>query len=386
MFPTLGHLINYIFGTQINFPMPTYGFILVLAFTTAGVVLKMALKRKERLGLMIQHKSKELVSGPINFVDLAISSLFYFIIAFKLVGIITQYEKFTLDINDYIFSLQGSWIAGIIALALSFGWAYYKAKQHESPKSVYKDVDLWPHQITINIVMIAALSGIIGAKLFDILENFSSFVKDPIGQLFSTGGFTFYGGLIVGTLSVWLYIRKRNIDSLHMIDAGAPAILAAYAVGRMACMMSGDGCWGIPNPEIKPEWLSMLPDWMWAYDFPHNVIKEGSKIAGCSGDYCYMLDVPVFPTPFYESALSLLFFLFVWFIQNRIKAPGSIFFIAILLNGVTRFLVEKIRVNNVYHIGNSNITQAEIISSLLVIIGIVGIYILRKLHKEGKIR
>ncbi len=151
-------------------------------------------------------------------------------------------------------------------------------------------------------------------------------------------------------------------------------------------MMSGDVCWGIPNPEIKPEWLSMLPDWMWAYDFPHNVIKEGSKIAGCSGDYCYMLDVPVFPTPFYESALSLLFFLFVWFIQNRIKAPGSIFFIAILLNGVTRFLVEKIRVNNVYHIGNSNITQAEIISSLLVIIGIVGIYILRKLHKEGKIR
>jgi len=211
-------------------------------------------------------------------------------------------------------------------------------------------------------------------------------MKDPMSQLFSTGGFTFYGGLIMGTLAVGLYIRNRNIGALHLIDAAAPSILAAYAVGRMACMLSGDGCWGIPNPEPQPEWLAFLPDWMWAYDFPHNVIKEGIQIGGCNGDYCYMLDVPVFPTPFYESALSAIFFLSLLIAQNRIKAPGTIFFIAIMLNGITRFFVEKIRVNNVYHIGSAEITQAEIISSLLVLIGIIGIVVLRNLYKKGSIK
>jgi len=386
MFPTLGHLINYIFGTQINFPMPTYGFVLVMAFVTAGIVLNFGLRRKERLGFMGKHPSKILVSGPINYIDIFISSFFYFALFFKIVGIILNYDEFTKDINEYIFSLNGSWIAGLLAAAASIVWAYIKAKEKESPEPVFKDVELSAHQITINIVMVAALSGIIGAKLFDILENLGSFFNDPIGSLFSAGGFTFYGGLIAGSIAVVYYTRKRNINTLHLIDAAAPSILAAYAVGRMACMLSGDGCWGIPNPEIKPEWLAMLPDWMWAYDFPHNVINEGVKMSGCHGDYCHMLGVPVFPTPFYESSLSAMFFFFIWFIQNKVKAPGTMFFIALMLNGITRFFVEKIRVNNVYNIGSANITQAEIISTILVIIGIVGIILLRRFYRLGKIK
>jgi len=360
--------------------MPTYGFILVLSFATSGIVLNMAFKRKERLGELKSHKSKELVSGPINYFDLLFSSFFYFIIFYKVVGIIFEYDIFVKDINSYIFSLQGNIYAGFVAAIGGFTYSYLSAKKKFSEVPKYTEVDVFPHQITMNIVMIAALSGIVGAKIFDILENFDSFMKDPLDQLFSTGGFTFYGGLILGTLSVGIYIRKRGISILQMLDSGAPAILAAYAVGRMACMLSGDGCWGIPNPEPQPEWLAFLPDWMWAYNFPHNVIKEGIQISGCNGEYCYMLDVPVFPTPFYESSLSALFFLIVWFVQNKIKAPGTMFFIAIGLNGIARFFIEKIRVNNEYHIGGG-ITQAEIISSLLVVIGIVGIIVLHKIHK-----
>jgi len=380
MFPTLGHLINYLFGTNINFPMPTYGFILVLSFVTSGIVLNMAFKRKERLGILKSHKSKELVSGPINYFDLLFSSLFYFIVFYKIVGVVFDYDIFVKDINAYIFSLQGNVFAGIIAAIGGFVYSYFNSKKNFSELPIYKEVDVLPHQITMNIVMIAALSGIIGAKLFDILENLGSFWNDPMNQLFSTGGFTFYGGLILGTLSVGYYIKKKGISILQMLDSGAPAILAAYAVGRMACMLSGDGCWGIPNPEPQPEWLAFLPDWMWAYDFPHNVIKEGVHISGCNGDYCYMLDVPVFPTPFYESSLSALFFLIVWFAQNKIKAPGTMFFIAIGLNGIARFFIEKIRVNNEYHIGGG-ITQAEIISSMLVLIGIIGVIVLHKVYK-----
>ncbi|OYT11806.1 MAG: diacylglyceryl transferase [Bacteroidetes bacterium 4572_112] len=382
MFPTLGHLINYLFGLNINFPMPTYGFVLVMAFVTAGIILKFSLKRMESQGKLASHKSEVLISGPINYFDIIISGVFYFIIGYKIFGIAFNYDLFTEDINAYIFSTQGSLIAGLILAAMGSGYGYWQAKQNFSAELIYEDKDILPHELTMNIVMVAMLSGIIGAKVFDILENFSRFLKDPLDALFSAGGFTFYGGLIAGFFAVWYYIRKKNIPALTLMDAAAPAILGAYAVGRLACMLSGDGCWGIPNPDPKPEWLAMIPDWLWAFDFPHNVINEGSRILSCSGDYCHQLDVPVFPTPLYESILSAIFFLTVWFAQNKIKTTGVIFFIAIMLNGFARFFIEKIRVNNLYEIGTSHITQAEIISSSLVLIGIIGIIVLNKLKKK----
>lgn len=382
MFPTLGHLINYIFGTDVNFPLPTYGFMLVAAFSTAGIVLYYGLKRKEKLGFMSTHKSKVLVSGPINYSDILISAFFYFVIGFKFVGVALNYSEFTEDINSYIFSLKGSFWGGFIAFSISAVKSYLYSKKRESKEAVFEEVDLFPHQITMNIVMVAMLSGIIGAKLFDIFENFGRFIESPIEQIFSTGGFTFYGGLIVGTISVWYYIRKRNINALHLIDAAAPAILAAYAVGRMACMLSGDGCWGVPNIEPQPEWLAFLPDWMWAYDFPHNVINEGVLLKDCSGNYCHVLEQAVFPTPLYESLLSLLFVGIIVSVQNKVKIAGAMFFLAIAFNGLARFFIEKIRVNNVYEIGSSQITQAEIISVLLIVIGIAGIIILKKTQKK----
>jgi prolipoprotein diacylglyceryltransferase len=162
------------------------------------------------------------------------------------------------------------------------------------------------------------------------------------------------------------------------MDAAAPAVLAAYAVGRMACMLSGDGCWGIPNPEPKPELLAFLPDWMWAYNFPHNVIKEGVPIPSCHGEYCFMLDTPVFPTPFYESFLSAIFAFTIWFIQPKIKTVGGLFFIMLIMNGVARFFIEKIRVNITYNFGDLAVTQAEIIAVFLVISGIIGYFVLKK--------
>ena len=382
MFPTLGHLINYLFGLNINFPMPTYGFVLVMAFVTAGIILKFSLKRMESQGKLTSHKSEVLISGPINYFDIIISGIFYFIIGYKIFGIAFNYDLFTEDINAYIFSAQGSLIAGLILAAMGSGYGYWQAKQNFSSELIYEDKDILPHELTMNMVMVAMLSGIIGAKVFDILENFSRFLKDPLDALFSAGGFTFYGGLIAGFFAVWYYIRKKNIPPLTLMDAAAPAILGAYAVGRLACMLSGDGCWGIPNPDPKPEWLAMIPDWLWAFDFPHNVINEGSRILSCSGDYCHQLDIPVFPTPLYESILSAIFFLTVWFAQNKVKTTGVIFFIAIMLNGFARFFIEKIRVNNLYEIGTSHITQAEIISSSLVLIGIIGIIVLNKLKKK----
>lgn len=376
MFPTLGHFINYIFGMDINFPMPTYGFILVLAFLTGGLVLRQAFIFREKRGEFTSLVTKKLVKGPINYFDLIFGIVFYGFVGYKLGGVVTEYSEFAQSVDTYIFSLKGNIWFGLVSLLAAGIYGYRKALVRQAPEKIYEKIVTWPHDLWLNIMVVAAFSGIIGAKLFDVLENLPAFFRDPIDQLFSSGGFTFYGGLIMGIVGVGVYMKRNKISYIKVMDTAAPAILAAYAVGRLACMLSGDGCWGIPNPAPQPEFLAFLPDWMWAYDFPHNVIKEGIQIPSCHGDYCYMLDVPVFPTPFYESALSALFAGMLWYLQRIIRIDGVLFFIMFIMNGIARFFIEKIRVNITYEFGSMHITQAEIISSLMVLGGIIGIIFL----------
>ncbi len=148
--------------------------------------------------------------------------------------------------------------------------------------------------------------------------------------------------------------------------------------------MSGDGDWGIPNLAPKPHWLSWVPDWMWTFKFPHNVSMEdqGNIIPDCVGKFCNELKLPVYPTSFYESVICILLFLFLWSIRDRIKIPGIMFGIYLILNGVERFFIELIRVNTKYHVAGINFTQAELISICCVIFGIT--LIIAGLNREKK--
>ncbi len=158
-----------------------------------------------------------------------------------------------------------------------------------------------------------------------------------------------------------------------MLDVGGPGMMLAYAIGRMGCQMSGDGDWGIPNPAVKPGWLSWAPDWMWSFKFPHNVIHEGIPIAGCTGKYCNELPVGVYPTSFYEIIACLILFLILWSIRKKLKPAGLMFSVYLIFAGVERFFIELIRVNSHYHLGSLSFSQAELISTILVIAGIGGI-------------
>jgi prolipoprotein diacylglyceryltransferase len=110
---------------------------------------------------------------------------------------------------------------------------------------------------------------------------------------------------------------------------------------------------------------------MWAFKFPHNVNNEGVAIPGCIGKFCNELPVPVFPTSFYESVICILLFLFLWTIRNKIKVPGALFGIYMILAGVERFFIELIRVNTKYHVAGISFTQAELISIFMVLGGTV---------------
>lgn len=383
MYPTLGHFFNAIFGTDIVFPLPTYGFLLASAFLSAYFVMRAELKRKWKAGVIPSVTEKTLTGKGATSGDLLAYGFFGFLIGFKILGIILDYELFSKDVQYYVLSLEGNLIGGFVVGALFVAWVYYKKNKTKLAQPIETESEVHPQQQAAAILLIAAISGIIGAKIFHQLENFQEFLQDPIGSLFSAGGLTFYGGLIFGVIAVLWYIRSKKIPYREMMDVAAPAVILAYGIGRIGCMASGDGCWGVPNPDPKPEWLAFLPDWMWSFNYPNNVINQGIPLQDCHGHYCHVLPEPVWPTPFYESAISIIFFLILWSIRKVIKAPGTLFSLFLLMNGVERFFIEKIRVNNKYDVGGFTFTQAEVISLVLVILGITGIILFRRMHRKS---
>lgn len=93
---------------------------------------------------------------------------------------------------------------------------------------------------------------------------------------------------------------------------------------------------------------------------------------GCDwGEYCYQLAVPVFPTPLYEFAMSILFLAVLRLLRNRIRTAGRIAALYLMMTGLGRLLIEQIRVNIAYFVGGISFTQAELVSLLLIISGLL---------------
>jgi phosphatidylglycerol---prolipoprotein diacylglyceryl transferase len=123
--------------------------------------------------------------------------------------------------------------------------------------------------------------------------------------------------------------------------------------------------------------------WMVAYSYPQNVNNDGVAMPGITDEHNSMLPVPVFPTPFYETIICTLLFLVLWSIRKRIKIAGLMTGIYLIFNGTERFLIEHIRVNNLINFFGMELTQAEIISFILIIAGVFTIaFVLLKKKKS----
>jgi phosphatidylglycerol---prolipoprotein diacylglyceryl transferase len=259
---------------------------------------------------------------------------------------------------------------------------------HDTKDENGKIKEAFPHDRVGDITMVAALSGLAGAKIFAVLEsmeNIKSFMSDPFGTLFSGSGLAMYGGLIGGFIGVyWFVTKKLKMNALYMMDAVAVGLIMAYAVGRIGCQLSGDGDWGIVSGP-QPAWW-FLPDWLWAYDYPRNVINSSGHpheiLQNFTGHYNTRLTPSVFPTPIYETIASSAIGAFLWSIRKSLKAPGVLFMLYLIFNGIERFFIEKIRVNDKLA---GSWTQAEIIAIALVVIGIVGGFLLQKKYKDANI-
>lgn len=312
-----------------------------------------------------------------------------------------MYPKFSDIINDFFgtnINLPIQTYGLFVALAFVFGgWVVYlELKRKENEKIIFsfeKEVKVkgkadkekilvHPRQLTTNIIFVAAIFGIIGSKLFDVIEHLDMLIKDPVGTLFSFSGLAFYGGLITAAFAVGIYSERNKIPWPVIADVVAPALMLAYGIGRIGCQLAGDGCWGIANPDPKPEWLSFLPDWMWAFNYPNNVINAGVLIPGCDRPNCHVLDQAVFPTPLYETIIALLFFGVIMSIRKKIHIHGYLFSIYLILNGIERLFIEQLRVNIEYNFLGMKVTQAEMIAVGLILAGLAGFYYFRWKEKR----
>ncbi|MEI6409856.1 MAG: prolipoprotein diacylglyceryl transferase family protein [Bacteroidota bacterium] len=387
MYPDLSYLFHGLIGTAPDnwlSVFKTFGFFLAIAFLASAVVFSIELKRKATEGYYQPDKVSVTDGAPASMTEILMNALVGLLLGGKGWYGFVHYTEFRHDPASVILSTKMSWLAGLLGAAALGGLTWWDAQRNRKQTPETRILSVYPHDRISEMTIWAAAGGILGAKLFDIMDNWSSFIEDPIGTLTSGGGLAFFGGLVLGFIAVVSYMYRHKIPFMPTADAVAPALATGYGVGRMGCQLSGDGDWGIVNNAPKPNWMGFLPDWMWAYRYPHHVLNTphtdpvpSVSIDNCSWDYCYQLSEPVFPTPFYEILMMSVVIGILWAIRKRFKIQGMLFFVYLCLIAVERFIIEKIRVNVVHDVFGFKLTQAEIISIVLFAIGVAGIVVLK---------
>ncbi len=192
------------------------------------------------------------------------------------------------------------------------------------------------------IVFSALLGGVIGARGYFVIQNYSQVKHNLLGSIFSGSGLVWYGGAIGGAIAVLAWMRWRDAMELRMFDMCAIALALGYGMGRIGCQVSGDGDYGI---------RSSLP---WAMGYPHGTVPTPPGVT-------------VQPTPIYETVAMCLLAYCLWQLRDRVR-PGVVFALYMVFSGLERFLVEFIRRNAEVWAG---LTAPQLESIGLMIAGLV---------------
>jgi phosphatidylglycerol---prolipoprotein diacylglyceryl transferase len=189
------------------------------------------------------------------------------------------------------------------------------------------------------MITVAGLLGILGAKLYHLLESPAEFFANPLPLFFSRYGFAWFGGFVGGFGAMLVMGWRAKLPLWEFLDACSPAASFGYAIGRIGCFLSGDGDYGKPTS---------LP---WGMSFPNGVVPTTER---------------VHPAPLYElliwSAIGWLLWRFGARYLKSSRHPGEIFCYYLILTGVARFLVEIIRINPPWILGMSNAQVASMAS------------------------
>lgn len=213
--------------------------------------------------------------------------------------------------------------------ALAAGWLLARELQRRG----------YGRELAYPLTLAGAVAGFAGAKLYYLAEHASALTAMDFGGM----GFTWYGGMIAGTIAVLIVARRHAISTGAMAGMTAIPLAVAYGIGRLGCLLAGDGTYGTPS------------DLPWATSFPHGVVPTLQR---------------VHPTPAYEALAAFAIALLLWRLRDRL-APAALFAVYAVLEGLARFLVEFVRVNDRVLVG---LSQPQLWSLGLAAVGMVVLY------------
>lgn len=213
------------------------------------------------------------------------------------------------------------------------------------------------------ITLLAIVFGVAGSKILYVLENLDAFRQTP-SILFSPAGLTWYGGFFLATFAIWIFTRRRKIAFLSVCDAAAPGLILGYGIARIGCHLAGDGDYGMPT---DLPWAAVYSEGTYP---PSVAFRNFPEIVGQYGVDGVVPDtIPVHPTPVYEFLLGVAGFALLMSLRKRDWAPGRLFMVYLVAAGLSRFLVEFLRLNPRIFAG---LSEAQLISVLLIAGGFYG--------------
>jgi phosphatidylglycerol:prolipoprotein diacylglycerol transferase len=206
-----------------------------------------------------------------------------------------------------------------------------------------------PVDYAYEMAFAALVGGLVGSRLYYIVQNYSQVKHDLIGNLFSGSGLVWYGGVIGGAIGVIAWAKWRDMLSLALLDLASVPLAMGYAIGRIGCQVSGDGDYGKPS------------DLPWAMGYPHGTVPTPPG-------------VKVQPTPIYETVAMGLVAWWLWRKRDAYR-PGALFAFYMVLSGLERLLVEFVRRN---HEVLAGLTAPQLESIGLLVAGAVWLAVLRR--------
>lgn len=209
------------------------------------------------------------------------------------------------------------------------------------------------HEQIMDLCIYLLIAAIVGSRLFYIFSNPKLFLSDPL-EIFRiwNGGLVFYGGFVIALVTAILYLKRKKLSLFLTADIMAPPLALGHFFGRLGCLFAGC-CYG------------KATDLPWAITFTNT-------------ESLAPLGVPLHPTQLYAAINNLLIFVFLWFFRRRKKFDGQIFWIYVLLYGVTRSFIEMFRGDFRGELILGVLSISQVIAATMTVMAVVMLILLHR--------